>query len=234
MSVFGYPFRLFLQLVSLCVVLAAVAVLAFGAFAFRNYVRTPSPAAYDNLARGTVAVRSQTGEGTGFVIRNAAGWEVVTAAHVVGASKTVDVFSRSGPPQTAAVKSIDLGRDVAVLAARPDPSWVALPVSKSLPYPSEKVLTQCFFDGLAREGPFVGPVADLRRGEQHFVSIDLTAIVDPVRAYSPRTGLSIVALFGVEPGCSGAPLVDREGRVVGIVLAGNNQTAVAAAASSIP
>ena len=234
MSFFGYPFRLFLQFVSLCVVLAAVVVLAFGAFALRNYFRSPSPVAYDNLARGTVAVRSQTGEGTGFVIRNASGWEVVTAAHVVGASTNVEVFSRSGLAQTAAVKSIDPERDVAVLTTRPDRSWVALPVTNSLPYPSEKVLTQCFFDASAREGPFVGPVADLRRGEQHFLSIDLTAIVDPVRAYSPRTGLSVVALFGVEPGCSGAPLVDRQGRLVAVILAGNNQTAVAGASSSIP
>jgi S1-C subfamily serine protease len=234
MSLLVFPLRIALQVFSFSVVAASIAVLAFAAFAVGNYLRSPSPTALDNLARGTVAVRSVTGEGTGAVIRDGNEWEVVTAAHVVGASKSVEITSRSGARQTAALKSLDRDRDIAVLTVRADRSWVALPVSRSLPYPSEKVLTRCFFDQTVRQGPFIGPVDDLRRGEQHVVSIDLSAMVDPVRALSPSTGLSVVAFFGVDPGCSGAPLVDRDGRLVGIVLAGNTQTAVAGAATSIP
>ena len=235
MTLFVAPLRIALQVFSFCVVVASIAVLAFAAFAARNYLRSPSTLALDNLARGTVAVRSATSEGTGALIRPGNEWEVVTAAHVVGNSKSAEITSRSGGRQTASVKSVDRERDIAILSVRPERSWVALPVERSLPLPSEKVLTRCFFDESVREGPFVGPVDDLRRGQEHVVSIDLTAIVDPVRALSPRAGLSVVAFFGVEPGCSGAPLVDREGRLIGIVLAGNGQTAVAAgAAASLP
>ncbi|SRR6266542_1525712 len=235
MTLFVVPLRIALQVFSCCVVIASIAVLAFASFAVRNYLRSPSSLALDNLARGTVAVRSATGEGTGALIKKGSEWEVVTAAHVIGNSKSAEITSRSGGRQTAGVMSSDRERDIAILSVRPEHSWVALPVARSLPFPSEKVFTRCFFDESVRQGPFVGPVGDLRRGQEHVVSIDLTAIVDPVRALSPHTGLSVVAFFGVDPGCSGAPLVDREGRLVGIVLAGNSQTTVAAgAAASIP
>jgi S1-C subfamily serine protease len=232
MTLLVAPLRLALQIFSFCVVVASIMVLAFAAFAVRNYLRSPSSLALENLARGTVAVRSATGEGTGALIREGNEWEVVTAAHVVGNSKSAEITSRSGDHQTVGVTSLDRDRDVAILSVRPERSWVALSVTRSLPFPSEKVLTRCFFDESVRQGPFVGPVDDLRQGQEHVVSIDLSAIVDPVRALSPRTGLSVVAFFGVDPGCSGAPLVDREGRLIGLVLAGNSQTAVAASAAA--
>ena len=72
---------------------------------------------------------------------------------------------------------------------------MALPVSTSLPHPAAKVLTRCFFDASARQGPFLGAVGDSRQGAQHIVNIDLAAIVNPVRAFSPLTGLSVAAIL---------------------------------------
>src|SRR5439155_6941213 len=118
----------------------------------------------------------------------------------IGNNKSAEITSRAGERQTAAVISADRERDIAILSVRPERSWVALSVSRTLPFPSEKVLTRCFFDQAVRQGPYVGPVDDLRQGQEHVVSIHLTAIVDPVRALSPRTGLSIVAFFSVDPG----------------------------------
>src|SRR5712691_3204112 len=134
MALFVAPLRIALQVFSFCVVVASIAVLAFAAFAVRNYLRSPSSLALDNLARGTVAVRSATGEGTGALIKNGNEWQVVTAAHVVGNSKSVEVSSRSGAHQTAGLKSFDRDRDIAILSVRADRSWVALPVTRSLPY----------------------------------------------------------------------------------------------------
>jgi S1-C subfamily serine protease len=221
------PFQLALQLLSITVVLTAIGVLCLGGYALANYLRSPSPAAIENLARATVQVKSATGEGTGAIIRSGSEWEVVTAAHVVGASKAVEIVPRDGRRQTAAVKLVDRDRDIAILLAKAGPGWIALPVSASLPHPAEKVLTRCFFDATARQGPFIGPVDDVHRGQQHVVNINLAAIIDPVRAFSPLTGLSLAVLFGVDPGCSGAPLVDRRGRLIGIVLAGNEQSTIA-------
>lgn len=233
MTLLLFPFRLAFRIVSIATVLLAVAVLAFAEYTIFNYLRPASQTAIDNLANGTVRVQTATSEGTGALIRVGQEWDVVTAAHVVGESKSVQVLGRDGTTQRAPVKSIDREKDVAIITVKPSRTWVALPVSNDLPNAGERVLTLCFFDATVRQGPFLGPIDDVRQGAQHIASLNLTALLDPARAYSPLTGLSVVALFGVEPGCSGAPLVDRDGTIVGIVLAGSAENTIAVAAEGV-
>jgi len=189
-----------------------------------------------NLSRGTVLVEAQQGNqlstGTGAILHLPSGWEVVTAAHVVGQAKTVQVVSRDGSRQLARVVSADASHDVAVITVKAGRSWIGLPLSSSMPLPGQKVSTQCYFDSSLRQGVYVGPVRDQVVEGTHYASLDLPGMVNSSGLTDPRTGESVMALFGVQPGCSGAPLLDKDGAVIGIVLAGNDKTAIAVTTGS--
>jgi S1-C subfamily serine protease len=206
--------------------------LGYAAFIGFNYLQAPSQVSIDNLENGTVSVRAENREGTGGIIQLDGGLLVLTAAHVVGNSDSAEVTSRDGFSQTARVKSIDPVRDVAILSLRSAPAWHALPLSRSLPAPGQKVVTRCFFDSEARSGLFAGPVDDIRSGEQHVAQIDLASLLAPLATFGSLQGHNVLAFVPAEPGCSGAPLLNRDGQIIGVVLAGDDKTTIAVTTST--
>jgi len=230
-----FPVRLFFKLLSMLMLVIVLGALAGGAYLAYNYLRPASHAAVENLARGTVTVRSETGEGTGAVIATGTSWTVVTAAHVVGASTSVEVVGRDGTKQVGRVQTADVQRDVALISVQPGATWSALPVSRQLPSPGKKVSTRCFFDDATRQGLYAGPVDDIRVGKEHIVQFDLAELIAPLKTLGTVSGETVLALIPVEKGCSGAPLLNQAGEIVGIILAGNDRSAIAvSSASALP
>jgi len=220
------PFDIFFRLLTIVIIAALVVAVGIGAFFAYNYFRPTSQTAITALAQGTVEVASETGSGTGAVIRAGSGWEVITAAHVVGSSANVVVISRDGSQQKAKVLSADQAKDVALLAVAPSKTWSALTLNRSRPIPGNKVATGCYFDDSTRQGLLAGPVDDSRVGDIHMAQID-------VGAFLKTAGTNgILALIPSQPGCSGAPLVDQSGSIVGIVVAGDQVSTIAVAANT--
>src|SRR2546423_13311498 len=111
MAVILFPFRVFFRILSIATVVLALAILAFAGFTVFNYLRPASQAAMDNLASGTVRVQTATSQGTGALVRMGQEWDVVTAAHAVGDSKTVAILGRHGTSQQAQAKSVNRDKD---------------------------------------------------------------------------------------------------------------------------
>lgn len=229
------PLRVFMAFFNGAVILLAVVLVGALVYAAVNYFRPPSQQALVNLAHGTVTVRASDAEGTGGIVRIGGAWEVITAAHVVGSSRVVDVVGTDGSIQRAPVKWADAQRDVAVLDVKPGPQWVALAIDTGTPRPTDKLLTRCFFDDHARQGPYLGPVDVTHVGTEHLqTQLDLGQLVSNLRG-GTVSGANVAALMPVQPGCSGAPLLNASGQMVGIVLAGNGRETIGiAAGGSIP
>ena len=142
-------------------------------------------------------------EGTGFVV--AAG-RVVTNAHVVAAvdSPAVQVAGE-GPRLPADVVVYDPERDLAVLAV-PDLDAPALPLGEVLaPGDAGAVV------GFPLDGPYDVETASVRQV--------VTAIGEDVYGRPGVTRQVYSLRADVQPGNSGGPLLDLDGRVVGVVFA---------------
>jgi len=220
------PFEIFFRLLTVVVIAGLVVAVGIGAYFGYNYFRPTSQTAINALAQGTVEVASDTGSGTGAVIRAGNNWEVITAAHVVGSSTTVVVISRDGSQQKAKVLSALQDKDIAILAVVPSKTWTALTLNRSKPIPGNKVATRCYFDDSTRQGLLAGPVDDSRVGAMHMAQLDVGAVLSSVGANG------ILALIPSQPGCSGAPLVDQSGSIVGIVVAGDQVSTIAVASNT--
>jgi S1-C subfamily serine protease len=210
--------------------LSAILVLAAAGFVFYNTTRPVSQEVVNDLAAGTVTVRAMDREGTGTLVMVDDGWRVITAAHVVAGNQSVDVIGRDGARQTARLQSVDNAHDVAFADVRAGKDWRPLRIAGGLPYPGQKVSTQCFFDAAPRDGIFAGSVDDVRIGSIHIPQLNLAEVLGSITQLHPSPGQSILALFAVEPGCSGAPLLNQDGEVIGIVVAGNDKTLIASSA----
>ncbi len=225
MALLAWPLRFLLKALGVLSVLFLLALVGTAAYAIFNYLQPASQAAVENLSKGVVEVQSRGGRGTGTIIRSGDTWQVVTAAHVVtddqGVDDTVRVVSPDGSTQEAQVQSVDMDRDLAVIGVEPFASWRAFPIQSSSPRPGEKVLARCFFDSQAREGIFIGP-ADVK-------DIQVRDLLESLGRFRPAVGHTLLSYLESEAGCSGGPLVNRGGELIGIVLAGNGITAVAAA-----
>ncbi len=214
------------KILSWLVVLCMIAVIAAGAYFAYNYFRPTLQKAINALAQGTVEVVSDTGSGTGAVIRSGNAWQVITAAHVVGDSQAVVVVGRDGSKQKAKVLSAVQAKDIAILGVTPERSWTALSLNRNRPIPGNKVATLCYFDESTRQGLLAGPVDDSRVGNLHMAQLDVAAFL------STAGTNGILALIPSQPGCSGAPLVDQHGSIVGIVVAGDQVSTIAVAAAT--
>jgi S1-C subfamily serine protease len=133
---------------------------------------------------------------TGFV---AGPGRVVTVAHVLGGGRLV----RAGG--AASVLRSDRRDDLAVLAA---PRVRAAAPRRGAARAGEAVTVRVLRDGAARS---------LRATVRRTVTARLRPLSGPVQV---RPALELAA--GVEPGDSGAPVLDGDGRVVGMVFARAN------------
>jgi S1-C subfamily serine protease len=227
------PFRILFsvgfRILAFVVVASFLGLLVGAAYFGYNYFRPTSQTAIDALAQGTVEVASDTGSGTGAIFKVGNSWEVLTAAHVVGTSTSVVVISRDGSKQKAKVLSAVQEKDIAILAVSPGRGWTAMTVNRSKPLPGNKVATLCYFDQSTRQGLVAGPVDDSRIGDLHMAQLDVGAFL------SASGSNGILALIPSQPGCSGAPLVDQSGHIVGIVVAGDQVSTIAvSAATALP
>jgi S1-C subfamily serine protease len=155
-------------------------------------------------------VRTDDGQGTGVVVTDAA--EILTALHVVADAETITVRFADGTRAGATITSADEENDIAVLQPDNAPA-VIVPAVLGNP-----AALQIGSETFAVGNPF-GLYGSLSNG----------VVSGLERSYrDPETDIVHTGLIqidaAVNPGNSGGPLLDRDGRVVGIVTALINPT----------
>ena len=137
-------------------------------------------------------------------IYNASDGYILTNAHVVAGARRVTVESTAGQ-EAAVVVLFDPGRDVAVLAVD-RLAAAALPWSTAAENSSDALVL-----GFPQNGPFDVQPARIRDRETAYGA----NIYDTVTV---RRDIYVVRAV-VRPGNSGGPLLDAQGRVLGVVFA---------------
>jgi S1-C subfamily serine protease len=155
-------------------------------------------------------VRTDDGQGTGVIVTDAG--EILTALHVVANAETITVRFADGTRAEATIASADEENDIAVLQPDTLPP-VVVPALLGNP-----AALQIGSETFAVGNPF-GLYGSLSNG---VVSGLERSFRDP-QTDIVHTGL-IQIDAAVNPGNSGGPLLDRDGRVVGIVIALINPT----------
>jgi serine protease Do len=159
---------------------------------------------FEVVSSGVVRIRATTcdrsGAGSGFLI---AGDQVATAAHVVDGAVAVAVQS-GDETSSARVSGIDARHDLAILDLDRPVDGHLFSLAAHDPEPGTRVAAM----GYPLDGPLsinVGSVSGLHRD----IQTDETGAIE---------GL-LQTDVAVNPGNSGGPLVDSNGRVVGVVSA---------------
>lgn len=157
-------------------------------------------------AKGTTG----SGLGTGIVVNDAGA--VLTALHVVSGASAISLTFADGSKSTATIASRDPATDIAVLAPATPPAGV-VPATLGNPA-SLRIGSEAYIVG----NPF-GLYGSLSTGvvsglDRSFQAPDTKRVM--------RGLIQVDA--AVNPGNSGGPLLDRGGRVVGIVTALVNPT----------
>lgn len=147
-----------------------------------------------------VRLRTADGQGAGIVISGTGG--ILTNAHVVEGDDAPTVETYSGEVSAAKVVRRGMDADLAVVAVEPpSPGWAPMRV-QACPLPA--VGTDVYVIGHP-----VGLGWTVTRG-----------IVSAVRIPGEvRPSAMIQTDAAISPGNSGGPLLDREGRVLGVVVA---------------
>ena len=187
------------------------ALIALGLFAFGCASSTPPkaaepappaegqarPSVRDIVARSAgsvVVVRTPQGLGTGFVVDRGI---VATNLHVIaGANQILLATSKGQRLQISAIAGLDPAHDLALLSFAADASPTPLPLRHDTPLMAgDPVVAIGTPQGLALTAS--------------------TGIVSAVRELSPRLTL-VQTTAPISPGSSGGPLLDEQGRVVGV------------------
>jgi S1-C subfamily serine protease len=138
-----------------------------------------------------------------------------TVAHTFGSARSFELVDHQGRKRAATVVWLDPDRDIALLALEVAPaSW--LPLGEQADGSEVEIITAGGQDGFAtKAASIVRHVDATLDGEGNRAALELAA--------------------DIEPGDSGAPLVDGEGELVGIVFAAarGRQRGWAIAASEI-
>lgn len=164
---------------------------------------------YDGTIDSVVGIRTDVGQGSGFVYRTFQGngtSYVVTNAHVVGNASSVVVQFATEASRRGEVVGRDEFADLAVVRVNGTPSAVeALPVASSPPDPGRKVA--------ALGSPF---------GLDESITHGIVSGVNRSLPTTPRGSLpnAIQTDAPINPGNSGGPLVTCDGTVVGVNTAG--------------
>jgi putative serine protease PepD len=160
-------------------------------------------AIYSRVSAGVVQVRTGDGSGTGFVIKDDG--TIVTNAHVVSGEKDAKViFDDSGKPVAARVLGTDASSDLAVLKVDPSDS------------PRLQPLALADSDAVQ--------VGDAAVAIGYPLGLDRTVTAGIIsglgRQITAPNGFSIDKVLQtdapVNPGNSGGPLLDEQGRVIGV------------------
>jgi S1-C subfamily serine protease len=140
---------------------------------------------------------------------------VATVAHTFARGASVHLLDGAGQDQPAELVWIDTGRDIALLRpARPATAWLDL--GDAADGDQLQVLTGRRPASTAGAmAPETGPVVKPARLVRH-----VTATLDGAGS---RAALEIEA--DIEAGDSGSPLIDAQGRVIGLVFAASRQAA---------
>ena len=154
----------------------------------------PAASALDSVTPSTVAVHTATGSGTGFVVE---GGGVLTAAHVVGGERSVVIALPAGERIGATVTRIAAAEDLALL--EPDEPLTAAPLRL------RHATMQVGETVLALGYPLGMETASLSRG-----------VVSALRDIDGVPSLQTDA--AINEGLSGGPLLDEQGRVVGVIV----------------
>ena len=171
---------------------------------------------YSRVSAGVVQVRTGDGSGTGFVIKDDG--TIVTNAHVVSGEKTVKViFDDSGKPVQGRVVGVDTSSDLAVVTV--DPS--AAPRLQPLALADSDAVN----------------VGDAAIAIGYPLGLDRTVTAGIVsglgRQITAPNGFSIDKVIQtdapINPGNSGGPLLDEQGRVIGV----NSQIATAGSSGNV-
>lgn len=170
----------------------------------------PVVAVADTVSRSVVIVRSETGQGSGIALDGDR--RVVTNAHVLGDSETLQVLLPSGRMVEAKVIGSDIRRDVAVIELED----------------TDNSLTPAVF--ASTQNLRVGQLA-VAVGSPFELNQTVTAgIVSAIGRVEPSYGCEIAGSMSAEcagvamiqtdapinPGNSGGPLADRNGHVIGM------------------
>jgi S1-C subfamily serine protease len=171
----------------------------FPAAQFRSCGAAPRemPGAFDAVADATVLVKEPRGFGSGFFLGGDG--LVLTAAHVVAGAASVEVQDRSGKLAHAKIVRVSRAHDVALLsiADAPGAPFPCLDVDLPAKHPGSDVY--------AIGAPTRQDLAfSLTRG-----------IISGIRTVEGTQLIQTDA--SVSPGNSGGPLLDKQGRVVGVV-----------------
>jgi len=155
-------------------------------------------ALFERTSNSVVFISTKQGVGSGFFISDD-GW-ILTAAHVVGEATTVDVVLRDGRRVTGTVQE----------RAKNKLDYALIKVDLKSTKPLELTSTRSL-----KVGAWVGSIGHGTGGIWTF-NVGMISNIYPVGAQKPvfQTDLAL------NPGNSGGPLFDRQGRVVGIITAG--------------
>jgi S1-C subfamily serine protease len=182
---------------------------AFSEGAYR--VIQPSLVLIETKERATSAnPRMDGGLGSGVVVNRRG--DILTALHVVEDATAIEVTFADGTKSDAQIVSSDPANDIAVVRASRPP---AVPVPAILGNPAA---AQPGSEAYAVGSPF---------GLGGSISAGVISAVE--RTFKPRNGDRVLTGLiqidaAVNPGNSGGPLIDRDGRVIGIVTALINPT----------
>ena len=174
-----------------------------------NGNESPSPytrvyrEAIDSVVLVRVTGRSGGGQGSGFVFR---GTHIVTNAHVVSGASTVEVRFSRGQWRSASVAGVDPSSDLAVVAVENPPRYAKpLPLVANEPAIGTEVVAignPYGFEGSITSGLVSGVNRSIPAPNGY-------TIPDAIQTGAP-----------VNPGNSGGPLVNLDGRVVGVISSG--------------
>lgn len=185
---------------------------------------TPTPqrfpdlnSVYNETSASVFLIETASGTGTGWLIEPGL---ILTNQHVVGSNPTVLVRQISAPPFTAIVRAVDVILDIALL--RFIPSQVQLePDAKPLPLGTifstdraSPVLAMGHSGGLTprQDGSIGSPSANV-------------GVLSSIVTFTFYGFSNLIIDAPVDPGDSGGPVLNAEGKVVGMVRAAQVSTA---------
>lgn len=153
---------------------------------------------FENTAHSVVFISTKAGHGSGFFVSND-GW-ILTAAHVVGEERMVDVVLRDGRRMQGRVEEL----------ARNKVDYALIKVDAKGTKPLALASTRSL-----KVGAWVGSIGHGTGGVWTF-NTGMISNIYPVGSQKPvfQTDISL------NPGNSGGPIFDRQGRAIGIVAAG--------------